>query len=164
MSMGSVLRPNDVTVGNTLSPVSAGDLNRTAPGQGGATTPSVGVNSSPSTVVTLSKDADKGLQPQEALTYTNKVNHKSPLQASPATVGVNENYTVPPAQAEKAKPAEQTPPAEKSEATVKLQALAYGAIGLDKPAIKTEDDENFYTAGKVLKAVGTVGGLIALFI
>ncbi|WP_413113171.1 hypothetical protein [Thaumasiovibrio sp. DFM-14] len=46
----------------------------------------------------------------------------------------------------------------------KLKSFTYGAVGMDHPeSVKLQEDEA-YKAGQVLKAIGTVGGIIALLV
>ncbi|WP_163132879.1 hypothetical protein [Agarivorans sp. Alg241-V36] len=48
------------------------------------------------------------------------------------------------------------------ESTVK--SFAYGALGMDKPNEVKDNDDGAYTAGQVLKAIGTVGSIIAIMV
>ncbi|MFM2480201.1 hypothetical protein [Celerinatantimonas sp. YJH-8] len=141
--------------------------------------PSAKAPTSPSTVVTLSKDADKGQSPDSALTY-HRVYRSQPFNTpNPDSVKYD---VVPDASGSKSTSAEKpsegasastdvaktsstekSAKADKTEAPGKLQALAYGALGIDQEEAK-EKESDYYNAGQVLKVVGTVGGLIALFV
>lgn len=45
-----------------------------------------------------------------------------------------------------------------------IKSFAYGALGMDKPSEAGESEDNAYGAGQLLKAVGTVGSIIAVFV
>ena len=44
------------------------------------------------------------------------------------------------------------------------QSFVYGALGINQPDGTKTDDNTAYTAGQVLKAIGTVGSIIAIII
>lgn len=46
----------------------------------------------------------------------------------------------------------------------KLKSFGYGLVGMDKPEEVQENDDTAYTAGQVLKAIGTVGSIIAIIV
>ncbi len=45
-----------------------------------------------------------------------------------------------------------------------VKSFAYGALGMDKPNEVKDNDDGAYTAGQVLKAIGTVGSIIAIMV
>ncbi len=45
-----------------------------------------------------------------------------------------------------------------------VKSFTYGALGMDHPDSVKENKDSAYTAGQVLKAAGTIGGIIALLI
>ncbi|MCL1051784.1 hypothetical protein L2755_19445 [Shewanella abyssi] len=45
-----------------------------------------------------------------------------------------------------------------------LKSFAFGALGLDHPGQVEEKEDSSYTAGQYVKAVATIGGMIAMFI
>lgn len=46
--------------------------------------------------------------------------------------------------------------------TGKVESFAHGALGLDHPDKKPEEDDSSYSAGKYFSAAATVGGLLLL--
>lgn len=44
------------------------------------------------------------------------------------------------------------------------QSFVYGALGLDQPGELEESDNFAYSTGQVLKAIGTVGSIIAIVV
>ncbi|WP_087023325.1 hypothetical protein [Thaumasiovibrio subtropicus] len=63
--------------------------------------------------------------------------------------------------ADKAKGAEGV---EGEEGKKQVKSFTYGALGMDHPDAVKDNDDGAYTAGQVLKAAGTIGGIIALLI
>ena len=47
-----------------------------------------------------------------------------------------------------------------------IKSFAYGFIGLDKPGeeVQEEQKDDAYTAGKVMKTLGTIGSIIAIVV
>lgn len=45
-----------------------------------------------------------------------------------------------------------------------LKSFAFGALGLDHPDHIDENSDSSYSAGQYVKAVATIGGMIAMFI
>ncbi|QFU23770.1 hypothetical protein FM038_017390 [Shewanella eurypsychrophilus] len=45
-----------------------------------------------------------------------------------------------------------------------LESFAFGALGLDHPDHIDENSDSSYSAGQYVKAVATIGGMIAMFI
>jgi hypothetical protein len=46
--------------------------------------------------------------------------------------------------------------------TGKVESFAHGALGLDHPDKKPEEDDSSYSAGKYFSAAATIGGLLLL--
>lgn len=44
------------------------------------------------------------------------------------------------------------------------KSLVYGVLGLDHPDQVSEQNDDAYTTGQVLKAIGTVGSIIAIVV
>lgn len=44
------------------------------------------------------------------------------------------------------------------------KSLVYGVLGLDHPDQVSEQSDDAYTTGQVLKAIGTVGSIIAIVV
>lgn len=44
------------------------------------------------------------------------------------------------------------------------KSFVYGALGMDKPEGAAETTETAYSSGQVLKAIGTVGSIIAIIV
>ncbi|MDO6765163.1 hypothetical protein [Agarivorans sp. 1_MG-2023] len=53
---------------------------------------------------------------------------------------------------------------DKAEEDSSVKSFAYGALGMDKPNEVEENEDGAYTAGQVLKAIGTVGSIIAIMV
>ncbi|WP_432452537.1 MULTISPECIES: hypothetical protein [unclassified Agarivorans] len=45
-----------------------------------------------------------------------------------------------------------------------ITSFGYGVLGMDKPNEVEETEDGAYTAGQVLKAIGTVGSIIAILV
>ncbi|CAG9001554.1 MAG: hypothetical protein CENE_03577 [Candidatus Celerinatantimonas neptuna] len=132
--------------------------------------------STPSTKVTLSHTSGKD-QPTQPLTY-HKVYRSQPFNTpDPNTVkyelvkdkpGDSHSKDGEVSASEKTKgkdsvKSDKSDKSDKSEDPGKLKALAYGAIGVDADGAK-EKESGYYNAGQFLKAVGTIGGLVALIV
>lgn len=128
---------------------------------------------SPSAKVMLSHSSDKG-QPTQPLTY-HKVYRSQPFNTlDPNTVKYelvkdkpgashNKDGVVSASEKTKGKDSVKSDKTDKPEDPGKLKALAYGAIGIDSDDAKGKES-GYYNAGQFLKTVGTIGGLVALFV
>lgn len=45
-----------------------------------------------------------------------------------------------------------------------VESFTYGALGMDRPDEVKNNDDAAYSAGQVLSALGTIGGLIAVLV
>nr|WP_232312848.1 hypothetical protein [Enterovibrio coralii] len=45
-----------------------------------------------------------------------------------------------------------------------VESFTYGALGMDHPEEVKSNDDAAYSAGQVLSALGTIGGLIAVLV
>lgn len=54
--------------------------------------------------------------------------------------------------------------AEGTSTSSKVESFTYGALGMDHPEEVKSNDDAAYSAGQVLSALGTIGGLIAILV
>ncbi len=52
----------------------------------------------------------------------------------------------------------------KTPASTDVEAFTYGALGMDHPDEVKSNDDDAYTAGQVLSAIGTIGGILAILV
>ncbi|WP_407331687.1 hypothetical protein [Enterovibrio sp. 27052020O] len=52
----------------------------------------------------------------------------------------------------------------KAPASSDVEAFTYGALGMDHPDEVKSNDDGAYTAGQVLSAIGTIGGILAILV
>nr|WP_086938410.1 hypothetical protein [Thaumasiovibrio occultus] len=112
------------------------------------------VNRSPLGYTAPSKAAKAPDSPQVAAEPAQKLPESAQLQRIVAELD----------EAEQQKVASQSQTEGAEQPTSNAKAFAYGALGMDHPEAVKQTDDDAYTAGQVMSALGTIGGIIALLV
>lgn len=99
-------------------------------------------------------------------TYAKPMPNNSAVKAdqAQASEGTKQSYEQVAKQVSEGKAVNQTTEAEGTPSSSKVESFTYGALGMDHPDAVKENDDFAYSAGQVLSALGTIGGLIAVLV
>ncbi|MDD1793526.1 hypothetical protein L4D06_17330 [Enterovibrio makurazakiensis] len=104
-------------------------------------------------------------QSQYVYAKPSPVNAEAKANQAQTSEGANQSYAQVAKGVTDAKTVNQATATEgKVPASSDVEAFTYGALGMDHPdEVKTNDD-GAYTAGQVLSAIGTIGGILAILV
>lgn len=108
-----------------------------------------------------------------AIGSVNSSNNNAYFTQAKKATNLSEQTPVPATAKDKALIPENATATNKQENTAKKQdepennyvkSFTYGALGIDKPSEVDKNEDSGYTAGAVLKAIGTIGSIIAIIV